>query len=151
MRLASLPDGTRDGRLVIVSKDLTLCAEAEPVAPTLQHALDHWDSLVGDLEATARGLESGSVWTGRFRERAALAPLPRAYQWLDGSAYLSHARLLRAARGEAMPDAADSEPLMYQGVSDRFLAPREDIRMAVAAWGIDLEAEITSSFYDDSF
>ncbi|MEM7189694.1 MAG: fumarylacetoacetate hydrolase family protein [Pseudomonadota bacterium] len=142
MRLASLPDGTRDGRLVVVSRDLTLCADAELVAPTLQHALDHWDEIEPELQAIARGLESGSVWSGRFRERAALSPLPRAFQWLDGSAYVNHVALVRQARGVEMPESFWTDPLMYQGGSDGFLAPRGDIPFADPAWGYDLEAEV---------
>ena len=142
MRLATLPDGTRDGRLVVVSRDLTLCAEADVVAPTLQHALDHWDDVEPELQAIARGLESGSVWTGRFRERNALSPLPRAYQWLDGSAYVNHVALVRQARSVEMPESFWTDPLMYQGGSDRFLAPRQDIPAGDPDWGLDLEAEV---------
>lgn len=142
MKLASLPDGTRDGRLVVVSRDLTSCADAELVAPTLQHALDHWDDIAPELEAISRGLESGSVWKGRFRERSALSPLPRAFQWLDGSAYVNHVSLVRQARGAEMPESFWTDPLMYQGCSDAFLGPREDIVMADADLGIDLEAEV---------
>lgn len=142
MKLASIPDGTRDGRLVVVSRDLTRCADAERVAPTLQHALDHWEQVAPELEALARTLETGAIWAERFRERSALSPLPRAYQWLDGSAYLSHAELLRRARGEEMPESLRREPLMYQGGSDGFLPPRADIEVADPAWGPDFEAEI---------
>lgn len=142
MKLASLPDGTRDGRLVVVSRDLTSCADAEMVAPTMQHALDHWDQVAPELEAISRGLESGSVWTGRFRERSALSPLPRAFQWLDGSAYVNHVSLVRQARGAEMPESFWTDPLMYQGCSDAFLGPREDIRMPDAELGVDMEAEI---------
>ncbi|MEM7059333.1 MAG: fumarylacetoacetate hydrolase family protein [Pseudomonadota bacterium] len=142
MKLASLPDGTRDGRLVVVSRDLTSCADAEMVAPTLQHALDHWDDVAPELEAISRGLETGSVWTGRFRERAALSPLPRAFQWLDGSAYVNHVALVRQARGADVPESFWTDPLMYQGSSDAFLAPRQDICMSDADLGIDLEAEV---------
>ncbi len=141
MRLASLPDGTRDGRLVVVSRDMTLCAEADMVAPTLQHAMDHWDQVEPELQAIARGLESGSVWTARFRERSALSPLPRAYQWLDGSAYVNHVQLVRQARGVEMPDSFWTDPLMYQGGSDAFLAPRGDIPAGQPDWGLDFEAE----------
>lgn len=142
MRLATLPDGTRDGRLVVVSRDLTVCAEADLVAPTLQHALDHWDEVEPELQAIARGLESGSVWTGRFRERNALSPLPRAYQWLDGSAYVNHVVLVRQARGVEMPEGFWTDPLMYQGGSDGFLAPRQDIPAGDPDWGLDIEAEV---------
>ena len=142
MRLASLPDGTRDGRLVVVSRDLTLCAEADTVAPTLQHALDHWSDVEPELQAIARGLESGSVWSARFRERNALSPLPRAFQWLDGSAYVNHVQLVRQARRVEMPDSFWTDPLMYQGGSDGFLAPRQDIPLGDPEWGLDLEAEV---------
>ena len=142
MRLATLPDGTRDGRLVVVSRDLALCAEADLVAPTLQHALDHWDDVEPELQAIARGLEGGSLWTGRFRERNALSPLPRAFQWLDGSAYVNHVALVRQARGVEMPESFWTDPLMYQGGSDCFLAPRQDIPAGEADWGLDLEAEV---------
>ena len=142
MKLATLPDGTRDGRLVVVSRDLTRCADAERVAPTLQHALDHWESVAPELEALSRTIEAGAIWSERFRERAALSPLPRAYQWLDGSAYLNHAALIRRARGEALHEDARTDPLMYQGGSDGFLAPRGDIRCADPEWGLDFEAEV---------
>ncbi len=142
MKLASVKDGTRDGRLVVVSRDLTRCTDAERVAPTMQHALDHWSALEPELQSLARGLESGSVPAERFRERNALSPLPRAYQWLDGSAYVNHVALVRKARGTPMPESFWTDPLMYQGLSDGFLAPRGDIELSDAAWGIDLEAEI---------
>lgn len=142
MKLATLPDGTRDGRLVVVSRDLTRCADAERIAPTLQHALDHWESVAPELEALSRTIEAGAIWSERFRERAALSPLPRAFQWLDGSAYLNHAALLRKARGQEMPESLRSDPLMYQGGSDGFLAPRDEIHCADPEWGLDFEAEI---------
>ena len=142
MKLATLPDGTRDGRLVIVSRDLTRCADAERIAPTLQHALDHWDAVAPELEALSRTLEAGAIWAERFRERAAMSPLPRAFRWLDGSAYLNHVELLRRARGAEMPESLRTDPLMYQGGSDGFLGPREDILCADADWGLDFEAEI---------
>jgi fumarylacetoacetate (FAA) hydrolase len=142
MKLATTPDGTRDGRLVVVSRDLTRCVDAERVAPTLQHALDHWDAVAPELEALSRSLEAGAIWAERFRERAAMSPLPRAYQWLDGSAYLNHATLLRRARGAELPESLRTDPLMYQGGSDGFLGPRSDILCADAGWGLDFEAEV---------
>ncbi len=142
MRLATLPDGTRDGRLVVVSRDLTRCADAERIAPTLQHALDHWDTVAPELEALSRTLEAGAIWAERFRERAALSPLPRAYQWLDGSAYFNHLELVRRARGAELPDSFRADPLMYRGGSDGFLSPRGDILCRDADWGLDLEAEV---------
>jgi fumarylacetoacetate (FAA) hydrolase len=142
MKLASLRDGSRDGRLVIVSRDLTRCAEASPVAPTLQAALDDWARLEPKLQALAESLEHGSVPAVRFREHDALSPLPRAFQWADGSAYVNHVELVRKARGAEMPESFWTDPLMYQGGSDSFLGPRDPIRMADEAWGIDMEGEI---------
>ncbi len=142
MKLATLPDGTRDGLLVVVSRDLTRCADVGEIAPTLQHALDHWDEVAPELESIARRLETGSISIIRFRERQAMSPLPRAFQWLDGSAYVNHVALVRQARGVEMPESFWTDPLMYQGGSDGFLGPRDDIRLSDPAWGIDMEAEI---------
>ncbi|WP_342236657.1 fumarylacetoacetate hydrolase family protein [Inquilinus sp. OTU3971] len=142
MKLASLRDGSRDGRLVVVSRDLTRYTVAGGIAPTLQRALDDWDLLRPRLEALAHDLELGAVPSDRFREHQALSPLPRAYQWADGSAYVNHVALVRQARGAEMPESFWTDPLMYQGGSDTFLAPRDPIRMASEAWGIDLEAEV---------
>jgi len=142
MKLATLRDGTRDGRLVVVSRDLTRASDARHVAPTLQAALDDWERAAPDLELIARGVESGGQPTERFHERAAHSPLPRAYQWADGSAYVNHVELVRRARGAAMPPEFWTDPLIYQGGSDAFLDPREPIRLADAAWGIDMEAEV---------
>lgn len=142
MKLATLDDGTRDGRLVVVSRDLSRAADARAAAPTLQKALDDWPACAPALEALAAALETGSVASGPFDETAALSPLPRAYQWIDGSAYLTHVELVRNARGAEMPPSFYTDPLMYQGGSDSFLAPREEIRMADESFGIDLEAEV---------
>lgn len=141
MKLASLKHG-RDGRLVLVSSDLNWFTDAFLIAPTLQAALDNWDRLEPDLRALAESLEHGGVPRGRFHERDAAAPLPRAYQWADGSAYVNHVELVRKARGAEMPDSFWTDPLMYQGGSDGFLAPRDPIPLADEAWGCDLEAEI---------
>lgn len=142
MKLASLDDGTRDGRLVVVSDDLTRCSDVPDIAPTLQAALDRWDECAAWLEAVARAVESGSRPSERFHERTALAPLPRAYQWADGSAYVNHVELVRKARGAEMPASFWTEPLIYQGGSDGFLAPRAPIEAADEDWGIDLEGEV---------
>lgn len=142
MKLGSLKNGRRDGRLVVVSRDLTQCTSAELVAPTLQAALDDWQRLAPRLAELAEGLEHRAVPMERFHEREAMSPLPRAYQWLDGSAYLNHIQLLRRARGSEMPPSFASDPLMYQGGSDAFLGPRDPIRMADEGWGIDFEAEV---------
>ncbi|HEX8217259.1 MAG TPA: fumarylacetoacetate hydrolase family protein [Allosphingosinicella sp.] len=141
MKLGSLSSG-RDGRLVVVSRDLSWCADATHVTPTLQAALDDWDRLAPQLELLATDLEHGVIPKERFHEREALAPLPRAYQWADGSAYVNHVQLVRKARGAEMPESFWSDPLMYQGASDEMLPPRAPIPLADEAWGCDLEAEI---------
>ena len=130
----------RDGRLLVVSDDLERCVEAADIAPTLQYALDHWEDVAPKLDALsdelkfARGLE--------FLQAECASPLPRAFQWADGSAYVNHVELVRKARGAEMPDSFWTDPLMYQGGSDTFLGPQDPIRMADEAWGIDFEAEV---------
>lgn len=142
MKLASLKNG-RDGKLVVVSKDLTRYTDAGRVAPTLQAALDDWESTKPGLEELAQGVETGSVPTERFHERECASPLPRAYQWADGSAYINHVELVRKARGAEVPESFYEDPLMYQGGSDAFLGPRDDIAMPTDdGWGIDMEGEI---------
>lgn len=142
MKLATLKNGTRDGRLVVVSRDLTRCTDASFLAPTLQAALDDWPRIAPHLEALAEGLEHGSIPFDRFHEHDAHSPLPRAYQWADGSAYINYLELVRRARHAEMPAAFRTDPLIYQGGSDSFLAPRDPIVMADEAWGIDMEGEI---------
>ena len=142
MKLASLDNGTRDGKFVLVSKDLTRFTDASFLAPTLQSALDDWARIAPHLEALGKSLELGAVPTGRFHEHEAMAPLPRAYQWADGSAYVNHVELVRKARGAEMPESFWTDPLIYQGGSDSFLGPREPIRMADEAYGIDMEGEV---------
>ena len=141
MKLASLKHG-RDGRLVVVSRDLAWCADATHIAPTLQAALDDWDRVEPQLELLAQDLEHAVIPRDRFHERAADAPLPRAYQWADGSAYVNHVALVRKARGADMPESFWTDPLMYQGASDEMLAPRDPIPLADESWGCDLEAEV---------
>jgi fumarylacetoacetate (FAA) hydrolase len=141
MKLASLKGG-RDGRLVVVSKDLSRAAHARDIAATMQAALDRWEEAAPRLEQLADGLESGAVESFAFKPEDCAAPLPRAYQWLDGSAYVNHVELVRKARGAAMPDSFWSDPLMYQGGSDGFLGPCDPIPLADESWGLDLEAEI---------
>lgn len=148
MKLATLKSPSagagsgRDGRLVVVSPDLTHYTSAELIAPTLQAALDRWEATAPALEQLAESLAHGAVPAERFHERDALSPLPRAYQWLDGSAYVNHVELVRRARGVEMPATFWTDPLMYQGGSDAFLAPRDPIRHRDLAYGIDLEGEI---------
>ena len=139
MKLASLKNG-RDGTLVVVSNDLTRYAAAGNVAPTLQAALDNWADVAPKLEALATDLESGGGEP--FDQAACASPLPRAYQWADGSAYVNHVELVRKARGAEVPESFWTDPLMYQGGSDSFLGPRDDILAADEAWGIDLEGEV---------
>ncbi|KSB91206.1 2-keto-4-pentenoate hydratase [Caulobacter vibrioides] len=141
MKLASLKGG-RDGRLVVVSNDLAWCTDAGTIAPTLQAALDDWERCEPLLRGLAESLEHGGVPKDRFHEHDAASPLPRAYQWVDGSAYVNHVQLVRKARGAEMPDSFWTDPLMYQGASDGFLAPRDTIPLADAAWGCDLEGEV---------
>jgi fumarylacetoacetate (FAA) hydrolase len=142
MKLATLKNGTRDGKLVLVSRDLTRSTDASFLAPTLQAALDNWRRIAPHLEALAESLEVGAVPTERFHEHDAMSPLPRAYQWADGSAYVNHVELVRKARNAEMPDTFWTDPLMYQGGSDTFLGPRDPIVMADEAYGIDMEGEI---------
>jgi fumarylacetoacetate (FAA) hydrolase len=141
MKLASLKSG-RDGRLIVVSRDLKNAADASAIAPTLQSALDHWDRISPQLANLAAALESGKAPHFAFDPSYCASPLPRAYGWLDGSAYVNHVALVRKARGAEMPHTFWTDPLMYQGGSDVFLGPRDPIVMADEAWGIDLEAEV---------
>ena len=141
MKLGSLKGG-RDGRLVVVSDDLAWCADASHIAPTLQAALDDWHMAEPLLRNLATDLAHETIPMMRFHERNAASPLPRAYQWADGSAYMNHVALVRQARGAEMPDSFWHDPLMYQGGSDGFLAPRDHIPLADEAWGCDMEAEV---------
>jgi fumarylacetoacetate (FAA) hydrolase len=142
MKLATLRDRTRDGMLVVVSRDLTRCISARPIAATLQAALDDWAHAAPRLADLSHDLELGAVPSERFHEHDALSPLPRAFQFADGSAYLNHVELVRRARGAEMPDTLRTEPLMYQGGSDAFLAPRAPILAASEDFGVDFEAEV---------
>jgi len=141
MKLASLKGG-RDGRLVVVSEDLAWYAPADAIAPTLQAALDDWERCEPLLRALAETLDHGGVPRERFHEHQAASPLPRAYQWADGSAYVNHVALVRQARGAELPESFWTDPLMYQGGSDAFLGPRDPIVLADESWGLDLEAEV---------
>jgi fumarylacetoacetate (FAA) hydrolase len=141
MKLSSLNQG-RDGRLVVVSKDLTRATDAFFIVPTLQQALDDWERVEPRLRDLGEQLEHGSVPSFRFHEHDCASPLPRAYQWADGSAYVNHVELVRKARGAEMPESFWSDPLMYQGGSDSFLGPRDPILAADESHGIDFEAEV---------
>lgn len=141
MKLASLKHG-RDGRLVVVSDDLSTCVDAGEIAPTLQAALDDWAVVAPKLEALAGDLTNGAVIGQPFDEGAVAAPLVRAYQWVDGSAYVNHVALVRQARGAQLPESFWHDPLVYQGGSDGFLGARDPIPLADEAWGCDMEAEV---------
>jgi fumarylacetoacetate (FAA) hydrolase len=141
MKLASLAGG-RDGRLAVVSRDLTRAIPAEGVAATLQDALDDWPRSKPALAALARELESRRTTGVPFDAAAVLSPLPRAHQWVDGSAYVNHVELVRKARGATMPESFWTDPLVYQGGSDDFLPPQADAPFASEDWGIDLEGEV---------
>ncbi len=146
MKLASLKDADpargRDGRLVVVSNDLAWYADATHIAPTLQAALDDWDRLAPMLENLSTDLEHEMIPMRRFHEHDAASPLPRAYQWADGSAYVNHVALVRQARAAEMPDSFWHDPLMYQGGSDGFLGPRDPIPLSDESWGCDMEGEV---------
>lgn len=141
MKLASLPQG-RDGRLIVVSEDLAWYADADHIVPTMQALLDDWDRYFPMIEALSIELAHEAIPRKRFHEREACAPLPRAYQWADGSAYVNHVELVRKARGAELPESFWTDPLMYQGGSDDLRGGREPLRLADEAWGCDLEAEI---------
>ena len=141
MRLASLR-GSRDGECVVVSRDLRRMLRAGEVAPSLRAALDDWERCAARLRALAERLEAGRGEGEPFDAAACAAPLPRTWQWLDGSAYVNHVELVRRARGAEMPPSFWTDPLMYQGGSDSLLGPREPIRMDTEDWGIDFEAEV---------
>ncbi len=143
MKLATLKDGTRDGRLVVVDDALERCTPATGIAATLQAALDDWATAEPALQTLAERLNGGGIGNADpFSGAICDSPLPRAYQFADGSAFLNHMELVRKARGADMPESLYTDPLMYQGLSDGFLGPCDDIALADEAWGIDFEAEI---------
>ncbi len=149
MKLASLKNGGRDGRLVVVSRDLARAVAVPDVATTLQAALDDWRQAEPRLREVADELEAGAVdGEFAFEPKDAAAPLPRAYHWVDGSAYVNHVELVRKARGAKMPESYWHDPLVYQGGSDDFLGPRDDIPVPSDEFGIDMEAE-TAIITDD--
>jgi fumarylacetoacetate (FAA) hydrolase len=142
MKLATVKDGSRDGRLFVVNRDLTTAVSVLPL-PTLQSALDDWRRWEPVLEQFYSDLNEAKIKNAvAFQSLELAAPLPRAYQWCDGSAYLSHAELVRRARNAEMPASLYSDPLIYQGGSDVLLGAHDDIQLENDAWGCDLEAEI---------
>ena len=143
MKLATYKDGSRDGQLVVVSRDLATAHFATGTATRLQQVLDDWNFLSPQLEDLYATLNSGKARHAfPFDPRLCMAPLPRAYQWADGSAYLNHVELVRKARGAEVPASFYEDPLMYQGGSDDFLGPCDDAVFASTDWGIDFESEI---------
>ena len=143
MKLATLKNGGRDGALVVISRDLRQCQGVPAIAASLQAALDNWDTLAPQLEQVYAALNAGMAPDARpFDERLCHSPLPRAYQWADGSAYINHVELVRRARNAELPASFYTDPLMYQGGSDSFVGPHDPICALSEEWGIDFEAEV---------
>lgn len=143
MKLATYKDGSRDGQLVVVSRDLATAHYANGIATRLQQVLDDWNFLSPQLQDLYTTLNHGKARHAfPFDPAMCMAPLPRAYQWADGSAYLNHVELVRKARGAEMPESFLGDPLVYQGGSDDFLGPCDDVLFTNADWGIDFEAEV---------
>lgn len=143
MKLASLKNGSRDGLLVVVSRDLSRCVAVPAVAATMQQLLDNWAQLSVKLEEVYQALNSGKVdGEMAFDQTQCESPLPRAYQWADGSAYVNHVELVRKARNAEMPPSFWTDPLMYQGGSDDFIGPRDNIDVVSEDYGIDFEGEV---------
>jgi fumarylacetoacetate (FAA) hydrolase len=143
MKLATLKNGRRDGKLVVVSKDLTRAVDAGTIAPTLQNALDRWAEVEPALHTLSDELNAGQARHAyTFDTKLAMAPLPRAHQWADGSAYVNHVELVRKARGADMPASFWTDPLMYQGASDDLLGAYDDIVCPHEEYGIDFEGEL---------
>ena len=143
MKLATLKQGGRDGTLVVVNRALTHCRAVPAIARTLQAALDDWEACEPQLRQVYEALNSGAFsHPDVFDPAACHSPLPRAFQWADGSAYVNHVELVRRARGAELPPSFWTDPLMYQGGSDAFVGPRDPVRALSVDWGIDLEAEV---------
>lgn len=142
MKLATLKDGTRDGKLVVVSRDNQTYADATDIAPTMQAALDRWEETASKLQQRAKDLDAGTKVTGKVDVKALAAPLPRAYEWVDGSAYINHIVLVRKARGAEPPATLRTDPLVYQGGSGVMISATDPIRLKDVAWGCDFESEV---------
>jgi fumarylacetoacetate (FAA) hydrolase len=142
MKLATYKNNTRDGKLMLVSRDLTKAIEVADVAITMQQALDNWQSIQPILQTRYEALNEGSLGAENFDEALCESPLPRAFQWADGSAYVNHVELVRKARGAEIPASFWTDPLMYQGGSDDFIGPRDDVLLPSDEWGIDFEGEV---------
>jgi fumarylacetoacetate (FAA) hydrolase len=137
VRLATLRDGTRDGALLVVGHDGRSCTRAAEIAPTLQAALDDWPRVAPALKALAIRLDAGDVAAQPVDDTRLGPPLPRAYEWIDGSAFLNHVRLVRRARNAPAPTTLDIDPLIYQGGSGVLLGPRDDLLLGDSEWGLD--------------
>ena len=142
MKLATLRTGSRDGALLVVKKDLSGWVQATSVAPTLQAALDTWDVVEPKLRHLADQLEAGAVKAEPYDATKLMAPLPRAYEWVDGSAYLNHVILVRKARKAEPPPTLKTDPLVYQGGSSEMLGPTQDIVARDEKFGVDFESEV---------
>jgi fumarylacetoacetate (FAA) hydrolase len=143
MKLATLKDGSRDGQLAVVSRDLKTAQIADGIAPSLQSALDDWNFIAPQLNQIYERLNAGKGSnTFDFDAQQCMAPLPRAFQWVDGSAYVNHVELVRKARNADMPESFWHDPLMYQGGTDDFIGPTDDIELMSEEWGVDFESEI---------
>jgi fumarylacetoacetate (FAA) hydrolase len=149
VKLASLKGPSRDGTLIVVDRKLARAVKADAIAPTLQHALENWDSISPRLRDVAQGLEGGAErhafdFQQALRDGKVDAPLPRAYEWLDGSAYLSHVERVRRARNDKVPESFYTDPLMYQGGAGDMMGARDPIRVISEDWGVDLEGEVVA-------
>lgn len=142
MKFATYKNAQRDGELMLVSRDLTRAVSAAPVAQTLQQFIDNWDALEAQMQSRYEKLNSGEIECEAFDPKRCHSPLPRAYHWADGSAYVNHVELVRRARGAEIPESFWTDPLMYQGGSDDFIGPYDDVVVPDVAMGIDFEAEI---------
>jgi fumarylacetoacetate (FAA) hydrolase len=143
MKLATINNNTRDGKLVVVNKELTKAVEVSQIAPTMQFALDNWAKVEKDLKSVYENLNSNNVTdTIDFGTAKVLAPIPRAYHWADGSAYVTHVELVRKARNAELPESFWTDPLMYMGASDAFIGANDAIEIENEDWGIDFESEV---------
>ncbi len=143
MKLASIDNNTRDGQLVVVNKDLTKAVTVPEIAATMQFAIDNWKETETKLESVYNELNSGKLPNAfNFSSVRVLAPIPRAYHWADGSAYVTHVELVRKARNSELPESFWTDPLMYMGASDAFIGANDDIEIENEDWGIDFESEV---------
>ncbi|GGW73980.1 fumarylacetoacetate hydrolase family protein [Alteromonas halophila] len=142
MKFATYKNDTRDGQLMLVSRDLSRTCDVGDIAATLQQLLDNWQTLAPHMERRYQALNNDDVKSEAFDQSRCESPLPRAYQWADGSAYVNHVELVRKARGAEMPESFWNDPLMYQGGSDDFIGPWDDIILPSDDWGIDFEGEV---------